>query len=104
MSDRGMKKWAPYKTLKEQWTTLDELETKIQVSTQPELSEDKMEEINELLVNYYGQVVEVSFYKRGFICKEKSAIKKIDTYERKLYLSNGKTVSLLDLVDLKNID
>lgn len=99
-----MKKWAPYKTLKEQWTSLDDIETKTEVSSKPELSEDKMEEINELLVNYYGQTVLVSYYKRGFIYKEKSAIKKIDAYERKLYLSNGKIISLLDLVDLVNFD
>ena len=104
MSDRGMKKWAPYKTLKEQWSSLNEIEDKTQVSSKPELSEDKMEEINEILVNYYGQTVEVSYFKRGYVYKEKSAIKKIDAYERKLYLSNGKIISLLDLVDIRNSD
>ena len=28
MSDRGMKKWAPYKSLNEQWETLDALHEK----------------------------------------------------------------------------
>ncbi len=46
MSDRGMKKWAPYKTLQEQWTTLDDVYESDERVEKPKLSNEEAEEIN----------------------------------------------------------
>ena len=101
MSDRGMKKWAPYKSLNEQWEVLDRLHEKEERIERPTISNEVAEEINDKLVNYDGQEYEFYYYKSGRILKEKSTIKKIDPMERKIYLDNGVKILLKDLVGLK---
>ena len=48
MSGRGIKAWAPYKSLKEQWSTLDDVHEQEQKVEKPTISSDEAEEINEL--------------------------------------------------------
>ena len=101
MSDRGMKKWAPYKSLNEQWSTLDRLHQDEEKVEKPKISNEVAEEINEILVNYHGQELEIYYYKNGYIKKEKSTIKKIDAFNRKLILNNQVIIYLKDLVGLR---
>ena len=101
MSDRGMKKWAPYKSLNEQWEVLDNLSASEELIERPTISNEVAEEINDKLVNYNGEELEFYYYKKGRILKEKSTIKKIDAFERKIYLNNGIKILLKDLVGLK---
>ena len=101
MSDRGMKKWAPYKTLEDQWSTLDRLYKSEEKGETPLISNEVAEEIHEKLVNYQGQELEFYYYKNGRILKEKSTIKKIDAFNRKLILDNTCIIYLKELVGLK---
>ena len=101
MSDRGMKKWAPYKSLNEQWSTLDNLYKNEDKVEKPQISNEVAEEINDILVNYHGQELEFYYYKNGYILKEKSTIKKIDAFNRKLILNNQEIILLKDLVGIK---
>ena len=101
MSDRGMKKWAPYKTLEDQWSTLDNLYKSEEKIEKPLISNEVAEEINDKLVNYQGQEYEFYYYKNGRILKEKSTIKKIDAFNRNLLLTNGIKISLRDLIGIK---
>ena len=101
MSDRGMKKWAPYKTLQEQWDTLDNIHSSNEKIEKPKISNEQAEEINDILVNYHGQELEIIYYKSGRLLKEKSTIKKIDAFERKLVLDNSKIIYLKDLVGIR---
>ena len=102
MSDRGMKKWAPYKTLDEQWNTLDRLHANEEKVEKPKISSEAAEEINEILVNYHGQELELYYYKSGRILKEKSTIKKIDAFNKVLILNNGIKINLRDLIGIKH--
>ena len=101
MSDRGMKKWAPYKSLNEQWTTLDNLHDKEEYVEKPKISSEEAEEINDKLVNYSGEEYTFYYYKRGKILKEKNTIKKIDVFNHKLILSNDVKIDLKDLVGIR---
>ena len=101
MSDRGMKKWAPYKTLEDQWSTLDRLYKSEEKVEKPLISNEVAEEINDKLVNYQGQEYEFYYYKNGRILKEKSTIKKIDAFNRNILLTNGIKISLKDLIGIK---
>ena len=101
MSDRGMKKWATYKSLNEQWSTLDNLSEKDEYIEKPLISNEEAESINDKLVNYNGEEYTFYYYKRGKILKETSTIKKIDIYNRKIILTNGVNISLKDLVGIK---
>lgn len=101
MSDRGMKKWAPYKTLEEQWTTLDSLAESTEKVEKPKISNEEAEEINDKLVNYHGQELVFYYYKNGRVLKEKSTIKKIDAFDRKIILDNRVVILFKDLVGIK---
>ena len=100
MSDRGMKKWAPYKSLNEQWDTLDKMSEEKYIE-KPKISNEEAEEINEKLVNYSGEEYTFYYYKRGKILKEKTTIKKIDVFNHKLILDNGVSINLKDLVGIR---
>ena len=100
MSDRGMKKWAPYKSLNEQWDTLDKMSEEEYIE-KPKISNEEAEEINEKLVNYSGEEYTFYYYKRGKILKEKTTIKEIDVFNHKLILDNGVSIPLKDLVGIK---
>ena len=96
-----MKKWAPYKSLNEQWETLDALHEKEERVERPTISNEVAEEINEKLVNYNGQEYEFYYYKNGKILKEKSTIKKIDALNKKLILNNSVVINIKDLIGVK---
>lgn len=98
MSDRGIKKWAPYKSLKEQWSTLDAVHEEEQKVEKPTISSEEAEEINDLLVNYRGQEVIIKYFRNGKILEEEAIIKRIDTFEKKLFLTNRKVIKMTELL------
>lgn len=100
MSDRGIKKWAPYKSLKEQWTTLDNVHEEEQKVEKPTISEEEAEQINETLVNYHGQELTIQYFRNGEILCDTTSIKRIDTVEKKLYLANKKVIKLEEIVSV----
>lgn len=102
MSGRGIKAWAPYKSLKEQWSTLDDVHEQKEKVEKPTISSEEAEEINELLVNYHGQEVIIEYYRNGKIIKEESVVRKIDSFEKKIYLTNRKVINFKELVSLAN--
>ena len=100
---RGMKKWAPYKTLTEQYEKLYELrkdKTKIE---KPKISSERAEEINDILVNYSGEELIFSIYKKGEIVTFISPILKIDLYNRCLFCKDGIKIPLNSLINLEKL-
>ena len=90
---RGMKKWAPYKTLTEQYEKLYELrKDKVKIE-KPKISIDRAEEINEILVNYQGEELIFTIYKKGEIIKFTSPILKIDINNRMIICPNSIRIS-----------
>ena len=104
MSDRGIKKWAPYKSLTEQDFTLKEHKEKEEKIEKPTISAEFAEEINNILVNYSGETLEIGYYKNGKILKVISKVKTIDPYERKLILESRKVVMLKDVVSVSVVE
>ena len=68
MSERGMKKWAPYKSLNEQQNYLDKLHEKQEKAERPRISSDEAENINEILVNYHGEELVISYWRNNKLC------------------------------------
>ena len=68
MSDRGMKKWAPYKSLIEQEKYLNKAKQNSEKETRPQISSDEAELINEILVNYHGEELEILYWRNGKTC------------------------------------
>lgn len=91
MSDRGMKKWAPYSSLIEQATCLEEMRYKRNKIEKPTLEEDQIEKINFTLSNYEpGSIVKIKFFYDGYIYFISSSIKRIDVENQTLILKDGK--------------
>lgn len=101
MSDRGMKKWAPFSSLIEQATCLEEMKYQRNKIAKPVLTKDQIEKINFVLQSYKkGQIVNIKFYNDGYLYIVSTSIKRIDLENRKLILEKGK----LDFSNLIDID
>ena len=103
MSERGMKKWAPYKSLNEQQDYLNKLHKDNEKVEKPKISSDVAEEINEILVNYHGEELLITFYRNNKIQSINSIIKKIDADNKKIVLPDRKTIYFAELVGLEKI-
>ena len=102
MSDRGMKKWAPFSSLIEQATCLEEMKYQRNKIEKPKLTEDLMEKINYALQNYKkGQIVKIKFYSDGYLYVTDCQIKRIDLDNRILVLDKGK-LKFSDIIDIDN--
>ena len=100
MSDRGIKKWAPYKTLSEQDFNMTKQKEKEEKVEKPTISAEFAEEINEILVNYHGEELIIKYYRNGKILEIKDRIKKIDQYEKKLVLYSRRSIMLKEIVSI----
>ena len=103
MSERGMKKWAPYKSLNEQENYLNKLHKDNEKVEKPRISSDAAEEINEILVNYQGEELVITFYRNNKIQSIASIIKKIDADNKKIVLPDRKTIYFNELVGLERV-
>lgn len=81
---RGMKKFLPFASLKEQAIFLSEMEEAKKKVEKPLLSEDLKVEINRVLTEYNGELVLLYYYDDGFIRKVETTIKKIDVQNKTL--------------------
>ena len=104
MSDRGIKKWAPYKTLESQDFELKEHKEKEEKIEKPLISAEFAEEINNILVNYSGELLDISYFKNGKLFKITDRIKRIDTIEKKLVLFSKRSIMITDIVFIEIID
>lgn len=96
-----MKKWAPFSSLIEQATCLEEMKYQRNKIAKPVLTEDQVEKINFVLQSYKkGQIVNIKFYNDGYLYIVSTSIKRIDLENRKLILEKGK----LDFSNLIDID
>ena len=104
MSDRGIKKWAPYKTLEEQDFSLRGHKEKEEKIEKPLISAEFAEEINNILINYHGELLTVKYFKNGKILSVTDKIKRIDTMEKKLVLFSKKVIMITDIVYIEIVE
>ena len=101
MSDRGMKKWAPYSSLIDQATCLEEMKYQRNKVARPILAEDQKEKINYVLQSYQkGQLVRIKFFNDGYLYFINTTIKRIDLENRKLILEHGK-LEFINIIDIE---
>ena len=102
MSDRGMKKWAPYKSLIEHDPALNKMKSDRHKIDKPKISSEEAESINEILTNYHGQIVVITYYRNSELLTLEATIKKIDPIARCLILEEKKKITFSELISLKN--
>ena len=103
MSERGMKKWAPYKSLVEQEKYLKKAQDDNQKVSRPTISSDEAEIINEILVNYQGEELIITYWRNDKINTVSSILKKIDIDNKKIVLPERKTIYFSELINLELI-
>ena len=101
MSDRGMKKWAPFSSLIEQKDFLNHELKKKEKITKPVVSNEQAENINEILSTYNGQKLKITYFENSEIKELISVIKQIDVLNKRLVLPNRKTVHFKNLVNIE---
>ena len=103
MSERGMKKWAPYKSLVEQEKYLKKAHNDNNKQVRPQLSSDEAENINEILVNYHGEELVISYWRNEQINTITTILKKIDPINKKIVLMDRKTISFQELIHIERV-
>ena len=103
MSERGMKKWAPYKSLIEQEKYLKKASQNNEKQVKPQISSDEAENINEILVNYHGEELEISYWRNEKINTISSILVKIDPENKKIVLPERRTIYFKELIRLERI-
>ena len=103
MSERGMKKWAPYKSLIEQEKYLKKASQNNEKQVRPQISSDEAENINEILVNYHGEELEISYWRNEKINTISSILVKIDPENKKIVLPERRTIYFKELIGLERI-
>ena len=104
MSDRGMKKWAPFSSLIEQATCLEQMKYERNKIPKPVLTDDQKEKINYVLSSYKkGQTIKIKFYNDGYLYEIETQIKRIDLENRQLILVNGK-LAFENIIDIDNYE
>ena len=101
MSDRGMKKWAPYKSLVEHDPAINKMVDNKKKIQKPKISNEEAEAINEILQTYSGELLIITTYKDGELINTETTLKKIDPNDHKLILPNRKSISLHDVVGIE---
>ena len=103
MSERGMKKWAPYKSLIEQEKYLKKASQKNEKQERPQISSDEAENINEILVNYHGEELEITYWRNDKINTIYSILVKIDPENKKIVLPERRTIYFKELISLQRV-
>lgn len=88
MKDRGMLKWAPYKSLEQQADYLARLEYERNKIPCPQMSSEKAEEINDLLTNHLDEVMIAKYWHDGYIYTIHGLITEISTIYSYLIISD----------------
>lgn len=99
MSDRGMKKWAPFSSLIEQSTCLEKMRYERNKIDKPKISSDRANEINQILSNYHGQAIKIKYYYDGYLFEIKTVIIRIDSSQKTILTEAG----LIPLINVINI-
>ena len=103
MSERGMKKWAPYKSLNEQEDYLKKLHNKQEKAERPSISSDEADNINEILVNYHGEELLIEYWRNDKINTVSSILSKIDPANKKIVLPLRKTIYFAELIRIERV-
>lgn len=97
--DRGMKKWLPFASLVEQAEALEKMHYRRNKIAKPQISNERAEKINNILTNYKGEELLVTFYYDGYLYNIKGKIKKIDLNSRTIYFEKGQ-IPLKEIIDI----
>lgn len=97
---RGMMKWAPYASLIEQKSHMEQMRYDRGKREKPLISNEKAEEINRLLTNYApGSLLTFVYFYDGYIYQVKQSIRRI-YLDQKRIIGSEKNLTFNQIVDI----
>jgi hypothetical protein len=99
MSERGMKKWAPFSSLIEQKNTIHRMRKQRNKQIKPHLSQEAAEALNESLQRSLGKKIKVKFFYQHTIYVETFHVIKLDEDNKSLVCKEF-TIPYKDLLDI----
>jgi hypothetical protein len=100
--NRGMKKWAPYKSLNEQADFINKMYYEKHKIERPKISNEVAEDINYILLNYNNEdELKITYYDDGYVYTIIKIIYKIDVNNKRLYLDRTSYISFENLLNLE---
>lgn len=99
MSERGMKKWAPFASLIEQKSTIEKMRQQRNKQSKPRLSQEAAEALNAALQQSLGKKIKVRFFYQNTIYIETFTVTKLDEDNKKLICAEF-TIPYKDLLDI----
>ena len=98
--NRGMKKWAPYKSLNEQADFIKKMYYDKHKIERPKISNEVAEEINNILTNYNNEILQITYYDDGYVYTIENSIYKIDIINKRIYLDRTSFIGFENLLNL----
>jgi hypothetical protein len=89
MSDRGMKKWAPYASLIEQKGTMQRMKQQRGKAAKPLLSNEAAEELNRNLLESIGKDVIIDYFEKGERKTIKTVVIRLNLDEKMVKTQDG---------------
>ena len=102
--NRGMKKWAPYKSLNEQADFINKMYYEKHKIEKPKISSDVADDINEILTNYQNELLTITYFDDGYVCSIDAHIYKIDIINKRIYLDRTSYIGFENLCNLSRVD
>lgn len=101
LRDRGMVKWAPYKSLPEQEDYLEKMEEEKNKVDKPLLSDDELIELDTKLSTYNrGDPISIEYYDYSFIKTVDDYLDYIDTINKRIVLKNRMSIPVSNVLSL----
>ena len=100
MSDRGMKKWAPYKSLNKQYEDIHRLREERHRVEKPLISSDEAEIINNILIHYNNESLIIKYYRDGKILIYEGMLTFVDAFNRLVKTENHKIINFKELISI----
>ncbi len=101
MSDRGMKKWAPFSSLIEQSTCLEKMRYTKNKIEKPTISSDRALKINQILSNCHDEIVTITYFYNGYIYDINTKIINVDK-TRKIIKTDDGEIALNAIIDINS--
>ncbi|GEM_PF-346020 len=103
-TNRGMKKYLPFASLTEQAKYLKEMINERNKVPKPQISNEQANKINNILLNYHNQDVNIKLYIDGTIYFYEGTITKIDKKNKIIIIHdyNLSFSNIIDIIDVSN--
>ena len=102
--NRGMKKWAPYKSLNEQADFINKMYYEKHKIEKPKISSDVADDINEILTNYQNELLTITYFDDGYVYSIDAHIYRIDIINNRIYLDRTSYIGFENLCNLSRVD